>query len=146
MAFSFQRRSNFAFAAPMKIITAALILFAASVPANAQDPAIQQLIQKRGDILSRIHELTQERYTAGSTPKEDVMVAALNLFIFRRDHSKEVSGRVQWQERILALQRERLAFFEEKQKAGDVIATDVLRVAEQTLEAEQKLLELKAGI
>ena len=131
----------------MKIITTTLFFLACSVLANAQetDAAIGQLIQKRGDLLSRIHEMTEERYKAGSAQKEDVMAAALTLFTFRRNYSKEVSGKIQWQERIVALQRERSALFEEKQQAGLVIATEALRVAEQALEAEQQLLELKAG-
>ena len=131
----------------MKTIFSALILFAFSVLANAQetDAAIGQLIQKRGDLLSRLHEMTEERYKAGSAQKEDVMAAALALFTFRRNYNKEVSGKIQWQERIVALHWERSVLFGEKQQAGLVIAAEALRAAEQELEAEQQLLELKAG-
>ena len=131
----------------MKTLLTALILLASPVLANAQEPdaAIGQLIQKRGDLLSRIHEMTEERYKAGSAQKEDVMAAALALFTFRRNYSKEVSGKIQWQERIVALLRERSVLFGERQQAGLVIATEALRAAEQALEAEQQLLELKAG-
>ncbi|MES2469279.1 MAG: hypothetical protein V4675_18375 [Verrucomicrobiota bacterium] len=131
----------------MKTITTTLFFFAASVLANAQEPdaAIGQLIQQRGDLLSRIHEMTEERYRAGSAQKEDVMAAALALFTFRRNYSNEVSGKIQWQERIVALLRERSVLFGERKQAGLVIATEALRAAEQALEAEQQLLELKAG-
>jgi hypothetical protein len=120
------------------------IVFVAFALTHAQEPAsLDEIVQKRDSLLTQIVEATQHQRKAGTGTAEQVRIASINLYSFRRDSAKTQSERIQWQERIVASAKESHAAFKTSVTIGTATPMDALLAEERVLAAEQKLLELQ---
>lgn len=116
----------------------------AAIAASAQEAsAVDEIVQKRDAILARILEVTKNQVKAGSASYGQVRDATVKLFSFRRDIAKTNPERIQWQERIVAAEKESKDAAAKSLALGLASPIDPLLAEEQLLAAEQKLLELK---
>jgi len=126
---------------PIIILSSVLITVAG---VYAQEATLEQIIKGRDDLLTKIHETMKKSFDAGVASEEDVYRAILELYSFRRDTSKALAERLQWQEQIVTSEKQRKAVVEKRLKQGTTTPVDGLRASERLLAAEQKLLELKS--
>jgi len=130
----------------MKTIIALYFAFVAIAAAQAQESkGLEEIVRKRDAVLTQIVEAIQSQYKAGKATGEQLRSANINLYSFRRDTTKTQSERLQWQERIVAAEKERKASAKRHVETGTVTRVDELLAEERVLAAEQKLLELQAG-
>jgi hypothetical protein len=120
-------------------------VLALSATLYAEDSRIEELVQKRIALLTKIHDTTIHMYEAGDAAPDQVRTAALELYTLQRDAAKTVASRVQFQKRIVAIANEQKADAEQQAKVGSVTTIEVLRATEHALAEEQKLLEIQAA-
>jgi outer membrane protein TolC len=120
------------------------VLFAAIAASAQETSAVDDIVQKRGALLERILEVTKNQVKAGSASYGQVRDATVKLYSFRRDIAKTNPERVQWQERIVAAEKESKDAAAKSLALGLASPIDPLLAEEQLLAAEQKLLELKS--
>jgi uncharacterized protein YlxW (UPF0749 family) len=125
----------------MKTIIALCFLFIALTATHAQHPkSLDEILRKRDSLLTQIVEALQNSRTA---TEEEVRNATMNLYSFRRDSAKTHPERLQWQERIIATEKESEARMKKRMEIGTTTPLDVLLAGERVCAAEQKLLELQ---
>lgn len=120
------------------------VLFAAIAVSAQETSAVDDIVQKRGALLERILEVTKNQVKAGSASFGQVRDATVKLYSFRRDIAKTNPERIQWQERIVAAEKESKDAAAKSLALGLASPIDPLLAEEQLLAAEQKLLELKS--
>jgi hypothetical protein len=106
---------------------------------------LDEVIQKRAAALTEILEGAKAALKQGNATPDDVRIESLRLFAFRRDTAKAQTERVQWQERIVAVEQEFEGIFQKRVATGTATPLDQLRAKERALAAEQLLLELQAA-
>jgi hypothetical protein len=130
----------------MKIIIALCFTFVAFAAAYAQESKdLEAIIRKRDAVLTQIVEAIQSGLKAGSgtATLEQLRDATINLYSFRRDSTKTRSERLQWQERIVATEKEWKASTKKHMEVGTAGPMDELLAEERVLAAEQQLLEIQ---
>ena len=128
----------------MKAIRVLSLAFVALATANAEETSsIDEIVRKRDSLLNQIVEYFKKGAEIGTSTEEEVRSATLNLYSFRRDSAKTHSERLQWQERIIASEKERIASIKLQMAQGTASPIDAVRAEERVLAAEQKLLELQ---
>ncbi len=112
--------------------------------AHAQEPTrLDEIVQDRGTVLAQIVKAYTNLRKAGTGSEEQVRQATINLYAFRRDSAKTQAERPQWQERIVAAEKEGHAYIKACVKTGTATPMDELLAEERVLAAEQKLWELR---
>jgi hypothetical protein len=106
---------------------------------------LDEVIQKRAAALTEILEGAKAALKQGSATPDDIRIESLRLYAFRRDTAKAQTERVQWQERIVAVEQEFEGIFQKRVATGTATPLDQLRAKERALAAEQLLLELQAA-
>ena len=129
----------------MKTACVFCVVLVAAIAASAEEAssAVDEIVQKRDALLARILEVTKNQVKAGSASYGQVRDATVKLYAFRRDIAKTNPERIQWQERIVAAEKESKDAAAKSLALGLASPIDPLLAEEQLLEAEQKLLELK---
>jgi hypothetical protein len=126
----------------MKAVSCFCFALSISTSALAQE-SIDEIVKQRIALLTEIHQSIRNSFDVGAATDEQVRSATIDLYSFRRDAAKSLSERLQWQERIIASERERKVAIEQQAKQGTAAPVETLRAAERVLAAQQKLLELK---
>jgi hypothetical protein len=109
------------------------------------EPAVEDILQKREEILSKLVECARKGVKGGTCSSEQVREATLRLLVFRRDSAKAAADRIKWQEMIV--EEERAAVRENlgRVKDGTTSTESALLAEDRLLAAEQKLAELRAA-
>ena len=121
-------------------ISAFLILSCAAVYAE-EKTRLDQIIAKREALLSEIYEVVKKNSGVGDP--NQVRVAALELYAFRRDTAKTLPERIRWQQQIVDFEKAAIKDAKNRVEVGVMQPLDVTRAEERALAAEQKLLELQ---
>ena len=128
----------------MKTILALSLTLAVLTVAHAQNSgSLDEVLRKRDAVLTQILESTRNQYKQGTGTDDQVTDATIRLYAFRRDSAKTPPERIQWQERIVAIEKENLASTTQRVKLGSATQLDEMLTEERVLAAEQKLLELR---
>lgn len=128
----------------MKTVFVFCVVLIVAIAASAQEAsAVDEVVRKREALLAQILEVTKNQVKAGSASYGQVRDATVKLYSFRRDIAKTNPERIQWQERIVAAEKESKESAAKSLAMGLASPIDPLLAEEHLLEAEQKLLELK---
>jgi outer membrane protein TolC len=111
---------------------------------DAQRSTADTIVKERIAILTQMIDITKKEYEAGRVPEAQVFDTTIELYSLNRDSSKTHREQISWQERIIAIEKEKKAVLERLVVAGMAEQVDVLRATERVLAAEQKRLELVA--
>ena len=130
-----------------RVLLVSLLLWSGLLLADDSQPSltIETLVKQRIALLTQILEIAEKRYHAGGITEEQFLNATIDLYALKRDSAKIPAEQVSWQERIVAVERQKKASLEKQMSVGTAGVVDVLRASERVLAAEQKQLELQAA-
>jgi len=127
-----------------KMLALYFLLVASSLSLAQEPRTIEEIVKARKALLTQILEAKTIAYDNANGSDVELHDAAFELYAFCRDSTKSTPERIQWQEKIMAIEQKAKARAEKRAKAGEVSPDEVLRAEEHVLAAKQTLLEFQA--
>ncbi len=112
----------------------------------AQEPSLPEIIAKRGAILEQIVAAVEKSVQSGTGDTNEIYQAKVSLLTFRREVAPDVKTKIEWQQKIIALEQETKKEAEKVAASGLANPVIALRAEDRVLAAKQKLLELEGAV
>ena len=129
----------------LKILTSCILLTLTIVQGYAKDTeALRQIEKKRTSLLEEIVKQLERQYAEGSCKLDGVIKAKVRLNELQRNIALDWRQKIQFQSRIVELEKLRLSGIQLLYKKGDPGATiiEVMLAKDRSLAAQEKLLKM----